>query len=224
TDLHIEMIPFAATIGVELISAEAHEVRGSLAWAPERCTEAGTLHGGALMTLADTLGAACAYLNLPEGATTATVESKTNFFRPVRMTERDRAAVRVQLLAERIDPELPRHRQHLGRERLVQLDDVHVLDRHPRPLQHSPDGLDRPDAHDLRLDAGHGRGDDSRPRTDPELARPLLAHHDDRGRSVVQRARVARRHPAVGLERRLERRQSLQPRRRRPRMRRPHRP
>ena len=126
------------------------------------------------------------------------------------MTERDRAAVRVQLLAERIDPELPRHRQHLGRERLVQLDDVHVLDRHPRPSQHSPDGLDRPDAHDLRLDAGHGRGDDSRPRTDPELARPLLAHHDDRGRSVVQRARVARRHPAVGLERRLERRQSLQ--------------
>jgi 1,4-dihydroxy-2-naphthoyl-CoA hydrolase len=84
TDLHIEMIPFAATIGVELISAEAHEVRGSLAWAPEHCTEAGTLHGGALMTLADTIGAACAYLNLPEGATTATIESKTNFFRPVR--------------------------------------------------------------------------------------------------------------------------------------------
>ena len=84
TDLHIGMIPFAATIGLELISAEAHEVRGSLAWAPERCTAAGTLHGGALMTLADTLGAACAYLNLPDGATTATVESKTNFFRPVR--------------------------------------------------------------------------------------------------------------------------------------------
>ncbi|MFI6435164.1 PaaI family thioesterase [Streptomyces sp. NPDC050759] len=36
------------------------------------------------MTLADTVGAVCAYLNLPQGADTSTVESKTNFFRPVR--------------------------------------------------------------------------------------------------------------------------------------------
>jgi uncharacterized protein (TIGR00369 family) len=36
------------------------------------------------MALADTVGAVCAYLNLPEGAVTATVESKTNFFRGVR--------------------------------------------------------------------------------------------------------------------------------------------
>jgi len=42
------------------------------------------LHGGVLMALADTLGAICAYLNLPAGATTATIESKTNFFRGVR--------------------------------------------------------------------------------------------------------------------------------------------
>ena len=42
------------------------------------------MHGGALMTLADSLGAICAYLNLPEGARTATIESKTNFFRGVR--------------------------------------------------------------------------------------------------------------------------------------------
>jgi uncharacterized protein (TIGR00369 family) len=41
------------------------------------------LHGGALMTLADSAGALCAFLNLPEGASTATVESKTNFLRPV---------------------------------------------------------------------------------------------------------------------------------------------
>ena len=42
------------------------------------------MHGGALMGFADSLGAICAYLNLPEGATTATIESKTNFFRAVR--------------------------------------------------------------------------------------------------------------------------------------------
>jgi 1,4-dihydroxy-2-naphthoyl-CoA hydrolase len=77
-------IPFAGTLGIRLTSAEAEEVRGSMAWAEERCTAAGTLHGGALMGFADTLGAICAFLNLPEGTTTVTVESKTNFFRPVR--------------------------------------------------------------------------------------------------------------------------------------------
>jgi 1,4-dihydroxy-2-naphthoyl-CoA hydrolase len=55
-----------------------------MAWAPERCTAGGVMHGGAIMVLADTLGGACAFLNLPEGASTSTIESKTNFFRGVR--------------------------------------------------------------------------------------------------------------------------------------------
>lgn len=42
------------------------------------------MHGGALMTLGDSMGGICAFLNLPEGATTSTVESKTNFFRAVK--------------------------------------------------------------------------------------------------------------------------------------------
>jgi len=42
------------------------------------------LHGGALMTFADSVGAICAFLNLPPAATTSTIESKTNFFRAVR--------------------------------------------------------------------------------------------------------------------------------------------
>ena len=58
-------------------------VRGQLEWAPERCTSNGVLHGAALITLADTLGAICAFMNLPAGAGTATIESKTNFFRAV---------------------------------------------------------------------------------------------------------------------------------------------
>lgn len=53
-------------------------------WAPERCTTGGVLHGGALMALADSTGAYCAVLNLPPGAGTATIESKTNFFQAVR--------------------------------------------------------------------------------------------------------------------------------------------
>jgi 1,4-dihydroxy-2-naphthoyl-CoA hydrolase len=65
-------------------AAAADEVTGALAWRPELCTTAGVLHGGVVMAFADTLGAICAFLNLPEGATTSTIESKTNFFRGVR--------------------------------------------------------------------------------------------------------------------------------------------
>jgi 1,4-dihydroxy-2-naphthoyl-CoA hydrolase len=79
------VMPFGALLGVELDSASPEEVRGGLAWAPERCTAGGIMHGGALMGLADSLGGLCAYLNLPAGGTTtATVESKTNFFRAVK--------------------------------------------------------------------------------------------------------------------------------------------
>lgn len=77
------LVPFAGTLGIELVAATPEEVRGRMAWAPERCTSGGVLHGGALMTLADTMAATCAFLNLPPGATTSTIESKTNFLRAV---------------------------------------------------------------------------------------------------------------------------------------------
>ena len=77
-------IPYAAAIGIALEEATPEVVRGSLAWSPERCTSSGVMHGGAIMSLADTVGAVCALLNLPPGASTATVESATNFFRGVR--------------------------------------------------------------------------------------------------------------------------------------------
>jgi len=83
----LTLIPFAATVGIKLDSATPDEVRGRLAWSPERCTAAGIMHGGALMTLADTLGGACAYLNLPPGAQTATISSTTSFLRAVREGE-----------------------------------------------------------------------------------------------------------------------------------------
>ena len=76
-------MPFADLIGVRIVDSSPEEVRGLLDWAPERCTAGGILHGGAVMTLADSLGGACAFLNLPTGMLTATIESKTNFFRPV---------------------------------------------------------------------------------------------------------------------------------------------
>jgi uncharacterized protein (TIGR00369 family) len=79
-----ELMPFAARLGVEVERAGPDEVVLALTWQPELCTGAGVLHGGALMALADSAGASCAFLNLPPGAATATIESKTNFFRAVR--------------------------------------------------------------------------------------------------------------------------------------------
>ena len=78
------IVPLAALLGFELARADKDEVHGSVAWAPERCTAGGVLHGGVLMAFADTLGAVSAFLNLPPDSTTTTVESKTNFFRAVR--------------------------------------------------------------------------------------------------------------------------------------------
>jgi uncharacterized protein (TIGR00369 family) len=83
-DRLLAIMPFAATIGVALESATPEQVTGRLAWSAGLCTTGGVLHGGALMTLADSLGGLCAYLNLPDGAATATISSSANFLRPVR--------------------------------------------------------------------------------------------------------------------------------------------
>ena len=78
-------MPYANTLGIEMLAASTEEVRGRVSWEERLTTAAGLLHGGVLMGLADAVGAYCAYLNLPEGSTaTATIESKTNFFAAVR--------------------------------------------------------------------------------------------------------------------------------------------
>ena len=77
-------MPLAATLGLELVAAAPEEVRARLAHRDDLTTADGVLHGGTLMALADAAGAYCAFLNLPAGSGgTATIESKTNFFRAV---------------------------------------------------------------------------------------------------------------------------------------------
>jgi 1,4-dihydroxy-2-naphthoyl-CoA hydrolase len=83
----LKAMPFAAVLGIELDAASPEEVRGRLTWAPERCTAAGVMHGGALMALADSVGAICAFLNLPQAAQTTTISSSTAFTRAVRSGE-----------------------------------------------------------------------------------------------------------------------------------------
>src|SRR5207248_5433417 len=65
-----------------------------------------------------------------------------------RVAQRDGAAVRVELAVD-VDADLVAHRQHLSRERLVQLDDVDVGDLHARRLEDLAARFDRADAHDL---------------------------------------------------------------------------
>jgi len=77
-------MPFGPKLGIESIAGTADEVEATLAWAPELCTAGGALHGGALMALADSAGGVCAFLNLPAGTSTVTIESKTNFFGAIR--------------------------------------------------------------------------------------------------------------------------------------------
>jgi 1,4-dihydroxy-2-naphthoyl-CoA hydrolase len=80
-----EAMPFGRRLGIEFLAAAPDEVLARLAWSADLCTAGGVLHGGALMGLADAAGGLLAFLNLPDGAGgTATIESKTNFFRAVR--------------------------------------------------------------------------------------------------------------------------------------------
>lgn len=81
--LHASM-PLCAALGMRVDTADAALVQLSLDWSPELCTTAGLLHGGAVMALADSAGGACAFLNLPEGAGTSTIESKTNFLGAIK--------------------------------------------------------------------------------------------------------------------------------------------
>jgi 1,4-dihydroxy-2-naphthoyl-CoA hydrolase len=80
----VASMPHAQALGITLESATAEEVVGGFDWAAERCTAGGVIHGGALMALADSVGAVCAFLGLPAGATTATTSSTTHFLRAVR--------------------------------------------------------------------------------------------------------------------------------------------
>lgn len=68
-------------LGIEFTDATPDKVIARLAVRKDLCTIGDNLHGGAIMAFADTLGAVAAILNMPQGARTTTIESKTNFIR-----------------------------------------------------------------------------------------------------------------------------------------------
>src|SRR3954447_9473589 len=103
-DTLVDLMPFAAHLGVRIEEASADRAVATLEHRAELCTAAGVLHGGVLMSLADSLGAAVTFLGLPEGALTATITSTTQMFRPAggsvravaTLVHRGRTTVTVQ--------------------------------------------------------------------------------------------------------------------------------
>lgn len=76
-------MPLAATLEIEVTRADTEGVTAAAPWRPDFTTGGGVMHGGHLMAIADSIGAFCAFINMPTDTTTATIESKTNFIRPV---------------------------------------------------------------------------------------------------------------------------------------------
>jgi 1,4-dihydroxy-2-naphthoyl-CoA hydrolase len=75
--------PFVDFMGMKITRISRDKVEGELLVRDELENRFGVLHGGALMALADNLGGTATMANLPLGARTATIESKTNFFAPI---------------------------------------------------------------------------------------------------------------------------------------------
>jgi 1,4-dihydroxy-2-naphthoyl-CoA hydrolase len=76
--------PFMQMLGAELVSATLDRIEARLTVRDDMGNGSGILHGGVYMSFADYLGAIGTVVNLPKGASTTTMESKTNFFRPAR--------------------------------------------------------------------------------------------------------------------------------------------
>ena len=82
---------FSRLVGLKITKCTPELVEGTLEARPELSNRHGVLHGGAIMTLADTLGGVGTSANLPKGGGTVTIESKTNFFAAVPKGDTARA-------------------------------------------------------------------------------------------------------------------------------------
>lgn len=89
--MQIEPLPFARLMGINVVSVAPDLVVGELVVREDLCTRPAVLHGGAYMAFADTIGAVATVANLPEGMTTTTIESKTNFFSAIPVGDTARA-------------------------------------------------------------------------------------------------------------------------------------
>jgi 1,4-dihydroxy-2-naphthoyl-CoA hydrolase len=85
TEFLYTSMPLCKRLGFEVETMTPDVVVIGIHWSDDLCTTGSALHGGLLMALADSAGGACAFVNLPAGATgTSTIESKTNFLGSAR--------------------------------------------------------------------------------------------------------------------------------------------
>ena len=77
--------PFAKLIGAHLTLATKERLEAQIEVQKEHCTIPDNMHGGAIMAIADNMGGIGAFMNLPPGSMTSTIESKTNFLRAIPM-------------------------------------------------------------------------------------------------------------------------------------------
>ncbi len=85
-------MPFSDLLGIRVTTSTPDLVEAEMQVRDDLCTVPAVLHGGALMALADSVGALATVLNLPEGAWTTTIESKTNFLAALPVGEIARAS------------------------------------------------------------------------------------------------------------------------------------
>jgi uncharacterized protein (TIGR00369 family) len=85
---NLRIPPFPKHLGIEFLSAEKDRLVAELTVRDDTSNGYGVMHGGALMAFADTLGAIGTIINLPAGASTTTLESKTNFIAAAPIGER----------------------------------------------------------------------------------------------------------------------------------------
>ena len=87
----VNIMPLAKLMGIRLIEQSPDRIVAEMPVREDLCTTNSILHGGAFMAFADTIGAVATVLNLPKGAGTTTVESKTNFLSGIGAGEVARA-------------------------------------------------------------------------------------------------------------------------------------
>ena len=89
--IDVNIMPLARLMGIKLVEQSRDRVVAEMVVREDLCTTNSILHGGAYMAFADTIGAVATVLNLPAGAGTTTVESKTNFISAIKAGEVARA-------------------------------------------------------------------------------------------------------------------------------------
>ena len=89
--IDVNIMPLAKLMGVKLVERSQDKVVAEMLVREDLCTTNSILHGGAFMAFADTVGAVATVLNLPKGAGTTTIESKTNFVSGIKAGEIARA-------------------------------------------------------------------------------------------------------------------------------------